>query len=256
MQKLLEIKNLSIEYHREEKTILARTGVNLAIGQGEILGLAGESGCGKSTIALSIMRLIPTKQGRISGGQIIFNGQDILPLNEDEMRQIRGNKIGMVFQEAFSSLNPVFKVGEQIREAIKLHHPELANKESKQKAIESLQKVNIPNPEERYHSYPHQLSGGMQQRAMIAVEYAPKNSLFANPLHPYTRGLLASVPDIKDEIKTLAQIAGQIPDMTKVPTGCAFHPRCPDVTDSCSLIEPEMLEWEEGHFVKCSKYCV
>jgi len=321
MKNLLEIKDLNVEYYKGGQTIPAVRGVDLTIKPGEIIGLVGESGCGKSTIALAVMRLIPTKQGKILSGQILFTGQDIVKMSEDDCRDFRGNKIGMVFQEAFSSLNPVFRVGDQIKEAIKLHNPDLSSQKSKQRAIEALQLVNIPQPEERYDAYPHQLSGGMQQRAMLAmalschpqlliadepttaldvtiqaqildllvkfrkdlnmsillithnlaivsqitdtvaimyagqiVEMGPQEKIFADPLHPYTIGLLISVPDIASKKEQLVQITGQIPDPANLPTGCPFHPRCPDVIDKCKNTAPALVELKEQHFVQCWKY--
>lgn len=321
MQNLLEIKNLNVEYYKGGQTIPAVRGVDLTIKPGEIIGLVGESGCGKSTIALSIMRLIPPKQGKITSGQILFAEKDIVIMSEDECRDFRGNKIGMVFQEAFSSLNPVFRVGDQVKEAIRLHNPDFSNQKSKQRAIEALQLVNIPQPEERYDSYPHQLSGGMQQRAMLAmalachpqlliadepttaldvtiqaqilellvkfrkdlnmsillithnlaivsqiadtvaimyagqiVELGPQEKIFNNPLHPYTVGLMNSVPDIETKNERLVQISGQIPDPANLPKGCPFNPRCPVVMDTCKRKDADMIEMEEQHFVQCFKY--
>lgn len=321
MTNLLEIKNLSVEYYKDEMIIPAVRGVNLSLKQGEVLGLAGESGCGKSTVALATMRLIPAKEGTITNGEIIFDGKNVIKFSDEQMRQIRGDKIGMVFQEALSSLNPVFTVGSQIREAIRLHNPDMSRKLSRTKTIDALQLVNIPVPYERYNAYPHQLSGGMQQRAMLAmalscnpqiliadepttaldvtiqaqimdllikfkkemhmsillithnlaivsqiadtvaimyagqiVEQAPTEKLFTNPLHPYTVGLLNSIPDINAPQQKLVQIKGQIPDASYLPSGCPFNPRCPEVMDGCPYIDAEMLEWEENHFVKCFKY--
>lgn len=323
MQKLLEIKNLSIEYYRDEKIIPAVRSVDLLLGEGEVLGLVGESGCGKSTVALSIIGLLPKKQSKITQGEVHFQQQNLLSFSEQQWQQSRGNKISIVFQEAFSSLNPVFTVGGQIQEAIKTHHPAISTREAKQKTIAALKRVHISEPEERFHAYPHQLSGGMQQRTILAmalagnpkiliadepttaldvtiqhqilkllqelrtersmaiflithnlaivheladrvaimyageiVETAAKDKIFNNPLHPYTVGLLNSIPDIKDEREKLSQIKGQIPDITHLPQGCPFQPRCPDALDICQLMEPEMLEWEEGHEVRCFKYCV
>lgn len=318
---LLEIKKLTVEYYKGGQTIPAARGVDLAIKPGEIIGLVGESGCGKSTIALSVMRLIPPKQGQITSGQILFAGRDIVKMSEDECRDYRGNEIGMVFQEAFSSLNPVFKAGDQIKEAIKLHNPDFSDQKSKQRAIEALQLVNIPQPEERYDAYPHQLSGGMQQRVMLAmalachpqlliadepttaldvtiqaqildllvkfrkdlnmsillithnlaivsqiadtvaimyagqiVEIGPQEKIFTDPLHPYTVGLLSSVPDIAAKKERLVQIKGQIPDPASLPVGCPFNPRCPDVMEKCKNSSPALVELKERHFVQCFKY--
>lgn len=321
MQNLLEIKNLNVEYYKGGQTIRAVRGMDLAIKLGEIVSLVGESGCGKSTIALSVMRLIPQKQGRITSGQISFAGYDIVTLSEEECRDFRGNKIGMVFQEAFSSLNPVFKVGDQIKEAIRLHNPDFNQQNCKQRAVEALQLVNIPQPEERYDAYPHQLSGGMQQRAMLAmslachpqlliadepttaldvtiqaqildllvkfrkdlsmsillithnlaivsqladtvaimyagqiVELGSREEIFNNPLHPYTIGLLNSIPDIAAKKERLVQITGQIPDPANLPPGCTFNPRCPSALDLCRSFNPVMVEKEKQHFVQCYKY--
>lgn len=323
MKKILEIKNLSIEYYREEKIIPAVRNVDLSLAEGEVLGLVGESGCGKSSVALSIIGLLPKKQSKITKGEILFQEQNLLSFSEQQWQQTRGNKISIIFQEAFSSLNPVFTIGGQIQEAIKKHHPGIPTREAKQKAIEALKRVHISEPEERFRVYPHQLSGGMQQRTMLAialsgnpkiliadepttaldvtiqaeilkllqelrveqtmsiflithnlaiiheladqvaimyagqiVETASKEKIFKNPLHPYTEGLLNSIPDVKDEREKLAQIKGQIPDMLYLPQGCPFHPRCPEVMDNCLLGEPEMIEWEKRHFVRCFKYCV
>ncbi|MBI5554776.1 MAG: ABC transporter ATP-binding protein [Elusimicrobia bacterium] len=321
MNNLLEIKNLNVEYYKGGQIIPAVRGVGLTIKPGEIIGLVGESGCGKSTIALSIMRLIPPKQGKIISGQILFDNKDIVKLSEDECRDYRGNKIGMVFQEAFSSLNPVFRVGNQIKEAIQLHNPDFTSQKSKQRAIAALQLVNIPQPEERYDAYPHQLSGGMQQRSMLAmalacqpqlliadepttaldvtiqaqilellvkfrkdlnmsillithnlaivsqladtvaimyagqiIELGPQEKIFNNPLHPYTVGLLNSVPDIETKKERLVQITGQIPDPANLPKGCLFNLRCPAIMDTCRRMDTSMVEWEEQHFVQCFKY--
>lgn len=321
MQNLIEIKNLNVEYYKGGQTIPAVRGVDLAIKPGEIIGLVGESGCGKSTIALSLMRLIPPRQGQITGGQILFSDQDIVKMTEDECRDYRGNKIGMVFQEAFSSLNPVFRVGAQVKEAIQLHNPDFSSQKSRNRAIEALQLVNIPQPAERYDAYPHQLSGGMQQRVMMAmalachpqlliadepttaldvtiqaqilellvkfrkdlnmsillithnlaivsqiadtvaimyagqiVELGPQEKIFAHPLHPYTVGLLNSVPDIETKNERLVQISGQIPDPADLPKGCPFNPRCPDVMETCRRMDAIMVEMEEQHFVQCFKY--
>jgi oligopeptide/dipeptide ABC transporter ATP-binding protein len=323
MESLLEIKNLSVEYYKHGQVIPAVRGVDLTIASGEILGVAGESGCGKSTVALSLMRLIPSKQGKITGGQILLDNKNILEFTEEEIRQVRGGKIGIIFQEAFSSLNPVFSIGEQVKEAIKLHNPDFSNKKSKQKALEALQRVNIPSAEDRYNAFPHQLSGGMQQRAMIAmalscepeiliadepttaldvtiqaqildlllkirkemnmaillithnlavvsqvadrvaimyagqiVEMAPNELLFNHPLHPYTVGLLNSVPDVNSDQKRLTQINGQIPQPENLPPGCPFHPRCPDRLEPCDNLTAKTVEWEKQHFVRCFKYSV
>ena len=320
---LLELAGLQTYFYTEEGVSKAVDGVAYAVKKGETLGVVGESGCGKSVTALSIMRLIPQPPGKIVGGEIIFEGQNLLALSNHQMRKIRGNKISMIFQEPMTSLNPVFTIGSQIAEAIRLHQG-LAKKAALDRAIEMLQLVGIPSPERRVREYPHQLSGGMRQRAMIAmalscnpslliadepttaldvtiqaqildlmtnlkaefnaaiilithdlgiiaetaarvvVMYAGKiveatdvYRIFENPLHPYTVGLLQSIPRIDLGVsrkERLQEIKGMVPLPSQLPAGCYFHPRCPRVMDVCRHEPPALQSQAEGHQVRCWLY--
>jgi len=316
-ERLVDVRNLKTVFHTEDGVVPAVDGVSLHINRGETLGVVGESGCGKSVTALSIMRLIATPPGRIASGEIIFNGEDLLKKSEAEMRKIRGNDISMIFQEPMTSLNPVFTVGDQIAEAITLHQG-LSKKAALEKTVEMLRLVGIPLPEKRVREYPHQMSGGMRQRVMIAmalscnpqlliadepttaldvtiqaqilelmkklkdelgmaimlithdlgviaemaervvVMYAGKvveegdvHSLFRNPLHPYTEGLLRSIPRIDTPQTRLHVIEGVVPSPLHFPKGCRFHPRCPYATDLCREKEPELTVAGEGRLVSC-----
>lgn len=305
VERLLEVNNLKTAFMTEGGDLPASDGVSFHVDRGETVGIVGESGCGKSITALSILRLVPTP-GKIVGGEVIFNGQDILKLPQNELRSIRGEKIGMIFQEPLSSLNPVQPIGRQIGEVLLVHR--LAEKNDvKPRVIEMLCKVGFPSPEHNYNAYPHELSGGMRQRAMIAmaliagpqliiadepttaldvtiqaqildllqslreddglsvmlithnlgivaevahrvvvmyagkvVEVSPVLDLFEEPLHPYTRGLLASVPTIAAS-KTLYAIPGMVPNPLQFPTGCRFHPRCLRAMPRCSQQEPPTI---------------
>ena len=319
---LLKVSNLSTHFFSEEGTVKAVDGVNFSIQKGETLGIVGESGCGKSVTALSIMRLVPNPPGKIVSGTIQFEGGNLTELDEDQMRKIRGNRISMIFQEPMTSLNPVFTIGDQIAEAITLHQG-LSRKASLQKAIEMLKVVGISAPERRAQEYPHELSGGMRQRVMIAmalscnpslliadepttaldvtiqaqildlmnnlkeefgaaiilithdlgivaqtaqhviVMYAGKvvessnvSNIFEKPLHPYTRGLLRSIPSEETIInKTrLTEIPGIVPNLSDLPPGCPFHPRCPDKIDRCMLDQPQLSKYDETHAVSCWLY--
>ena len=294
-------------------------GVSFEIGEGKTLGLVGESGCGKSVTSLSIMRLIPSPPGKIVGGEIFYRGRDLLRLNNEAMRRIRGNEISMIFQEPMTSLNPVFTVGNQIGEAIKLHQG-LGKRETRQKTIEMLRLVKIADPESRVDSYPHQLSGGMRQRVMIAmalscnpslliadepttaldvtiqaqilelikelqqkiggmalllithdlgvvseqadnvaimyagkiVERSSTRAIFNRPFHPYTVGLLNSLPGIGGlKKKRLDAIPGMVPSPLHLPSGCRFRDRCPRAQEICAQTEPPLEEKEPGHTVAC-----
>src|SRR6478736_4208280 len=293
MADLLQVKNLQTSFFTPEGEVRAIDGVSFEIGEGKTLGLVGESGCGKSVTSLSIMRLIQSPPGKIVGGEIIYRGRDLLKLNNEQMRKIRGNEISMIFQEPMTSLNPVFTVGNQIGEAIKLHQG-LGKRETRQKTIEMLRLVKIADPESRVDSYPHQLSGGMRQRVMIAmalscnpslliadepttaldvtiqaqilelmkrlrrdhgssiliithdmgvvsdlaervvvmyaggvVEEGSKSAVFRDPQHPYTWGLLGSIPRVGSTRGTrLTVIPGQPPSLVAPPPGCRFAPRC------------------------------
>ena len=320
---LLKLSGLQTYFYTDEGVSKAVDGVDYAVKKGETLGVVGESGCGKSVTALSIMRLSPQPPGKIVGGEIIFEGQNLLTLSNHQMRKIRGNKISMIFQEPMTSLNPVFTIGNQIAEAIQLHQ-RLSKKAALDHAIDMLKLVGIPSPEQRVREYPHQLSGGMRQRAMIAmalscnpslliadepttaldvtiqaqildlmtnlkaefnaaiilithdlgiiaetaarvvVMYAGKiveetdvYSIFENPLHPYTVGLLQSIPRLDlgaSKKQRLQEIKGMVPIPSQLPTGCYFHPRCPRVMDVCRNEPPELKPEQEGHKVRCWLY--
>jgi peptide/nickel transport system ATP-binding protein len=318
MADLIQVKNLQTSFFTPEGEVRAIDGVSFEIAEGETLGLVGESGCGKSVTSLSIMRLIQSPPGKIVGGEIIYRGRDLLKLNNEEMRKIRGNEISMIFQEPMTSLNPVFTVGNQIGEAIRLHQG-LGKKETRQKTIDMLRLVKIADPESRVDAYPHQLSGGMRQRVMIAmalscnpslliadepttaldvtiqaqilelmkelqqkfgmalllithdlgvvaeqanevaimyagkiVERATVQAIFARPFHPYTVGLLNSLPGARGKKKKrLAAIPGVVPNPLHLPSGCRFRDRCPKAQGVCADAEPQLLEKESGHFVAC-----
>jgi len=317
MEPLLAIEDLKTVFYTDEGISRAVDGVSFEVGAGETVGLVGESGCGKSVTALSVMRLVPDPPGRIEGGSIELEGRELLKLPEKEMRKVRGNEISIVFQEPLTSLNPVFTCGEQVREAIGLHQ-KLGRRESKKRAIEMLRLVRIPDPEKRYGSYPHQMSGGMRQRVMIAmalscqpklliadepstaldvsvqaqiiqllldlkeqlgmavllithdlavvaqmadrvvvmyagaiVEEAPIRELFARPAHPYTEGLMASIPKVDRPVERLSQIAGSVPDPLHLPPGCRFSDRCPKRMQRCTESEPPMFRIGERHSSRC-----
>ncbi len=314
---LLEVKNLQTYFFTDDGVSKAVDDVSYTVDPKETLGVVGESGCGKSVTALSIMRLIPDPPGKTVGGQILFEGRDLLKISEEEMRSIRGNKIGMIFQEPMTSLNPVFTVGNQIEESILLHE-KVSKEEAKNRAIEMLKKVGIPAPEQRYKEYPHQLSGGMRQRIMIAmalacnpsiliadepttaldvtvqaqilelikslqeslgmgvilithdlgviaetadkvavmyashiVEYSIADEIYYNPLHPYTVGLLGSIPKLNIESDRLMTIEGTVPVPTNYPPGCNYAARCPYATPLCISDEPLLIEHETGHWAAC-----
>ncbi|MDD5014338.1 MAG: ABC transporter ATP-binding protein [Atribacterota bacterium] len=313
---LLEIKDLKTHFFTEEGVVKAVDGVDFEVYQGETLGIVGESGCGKSVTAFSILRLLDYP-GKTVGGEVNFKGENLLKTTEDEMRKIRGKEIAMIFQEPMTALNPVFTVGFQVSEALMMHF-KMSKEEAKKKSVELLKKVGIPIPEQRVNEYPHQLSGGMRQRAMIAmamscdpilliadepttaldvtiqaqildlmmnllkefngslimithdlgviaeiadriaimyagkvVEYADKKTIFHNPLHPYTLGLLTSIPRLDMEMKRLNVIPGMVPNPLHFPSGCKFNPRCRFTTDRCKKEEPPLIKIEEGHLVKC-----
>lgn len=320
MAGLIEVNDLRTSFFTPEGEMRAVDGVSFSIEEGKTMGLVGESGCGKSVTSLSILRLIPMPPGKVVGGQVLFRGIDLLKLNGEEMRKVRGNEISMVFQEPMTSLNPVFTIGDQIMEAIRLHQG-LAKHEARQKAIDMLRMVKIADPEARIDVYPHQLSGGMRQRVMIAmalscnpslliadepttaldvtiqaqilelmkelqeslgmalllithdlgvvaeqadevaimyagkiVEKANPQTIFSRPLHPYTLGLLNSVPGISGKKKKrLEAIPGVVPSPLDLPSGCRFRDRCPRVVEECAGSEPKLIEKEKGHWVACFK---
>ncbi|MFC1491892.1 ABC transporter ATP-binding protein [Nitrospinota bacterium] len=318
---LLELRDLNTHFHTPDGVVKAVDGVTYSLAAGETLGVVGESGCGKSVTALSILRLIPEPPGRIFGGGIFFEGRDLTKLATNELRKIRGNRISMIFQEPMTSLNPVFTIGFQIAEAVMLHQG-LNKKDAMGKAAEMLDLVGIPLPRQRVKEYPHQLSGGMRQRAMIAmalscnpsilladepttaldvtiqaqildlmfklkedlgtaiimithdlgiiaetcarvvvmyaghvVEQAPIKEIFGNPIHPYTIGLLGSIPKLRilgeEKVGRLQEIPGIVPSLHRVPTGCSFNPRCNEVVAACRETEPQLKEITPGHFVRC-----
>ncbi|MDE2800184.1 MAG: ABC transporter ATP-binding protein [Gemmatimonadota bacterium] len=322
-QSLLDIRDLKTYFHTDDGVVRAVDGVSLSIAPQKTLGVVGESGCGKSITAFSTMRLIPSPPGKIEHGQILFHKNlesdpiDLTQLNPKgtQMRDIRGNDIAMIFQEPMTSLSPVHTVGNQIAEAIRLHQ-NADKKEARERAIDALNKVRLPRPDRQVDAYPHELSGGMRQRAMIAmalscnpslliadepttaldvtvqaqildlmrhlqsdigmaimlithdlgvvasmadyvavmylgkiVEYADTRTVFKNPRHPYTRGLLNSIPQVGQK-RRLVPIEGTIPDPFEIPQGCAFAPRCPHAMDKCRE-EPQLLEIESGHRVSC-----
>jgi len=316
---LLQIKGLKTYFHTEAGTAKAVDGVSFDIMPGEVVGLVGESGSGKSVTALSILRLIPDPPGKIMEGSIVFKGQDLLKLSWEEIRKIRGSEISMIFQEPMTSLNPVFTIGMQIMEVV-LHHETISRKGAFDRSVEMLKLVGIPDPPSRMNDYPHQYSGGMRQRVMIAMalacnpslliadepttaldvtiqaqilelmlkikderkdaaiflithnlavvaetchrvivmyggkiqEIAPVHELFKNPLHPYTQGLLASLPTVDGaKQKRLQTIPGNVPSIMDLPVGCKFVTRCPVKIDRCVLTEPELIEVSPGHWVRC-----
>jgi len=305
---LLEVKNLKTHFYTHDGILPAVDGVSFKINKGETLCVVGESGCGKSVTAMSILKIVPTPPGKYVSGNILFNGEEILTKTDDEMRKIRGKDIAMIFQEPMTSLNPVYTVGDQIAEAIIIHQGK-KKKEAIEIAINMLKKVGIPSPEKRVREYPHQLSGGMRQRVMIAmalscnpmvliadepttaldvtvqaqildlmrkmqkesgaaimfithdlgvvaemadrvvVMYAGKiveegavDKIFDSPMHPYTIGLLNSIPQLDSKGKeTLHVIEGMVPGLDELPNGCAFNPRCNHAMDICREKKPELI---------------
>jgi len=319
MGRLLTVENLCIHFHILAGTVRAVDGVSFHVDAGETLGLVGESGCGKSVTAMSLLRLIPMPPGELVSGTAEFEGQNLLHLDADEIRKVRGNRISMIFQEPMTSLNPVFNIGNQIIEAIKLHQ-KLNTRQAEDRALEMLDLVGIPDPKRRIKEYPHQLSGGMRQRMMIAmaiscnpalliadepttaldvtvqaqilelmtdlqnkinmsimmithnlgviaemadrvmvmycgkvVEEAPVQAIFHNPLHPYTRQLLAAVPRLETEQTRLQEIPGMVPSLYALPSGCDFHPRCSEATEDCQRIRPRLRAMNHRHWVACDR---
>jgi len=318
--RLLEIRGLVTQFATDDGVVRAIDGVDLAIDRGETLGVVGESGCGKSVTALSVMKLIPTPPGRIVAGQILWQGRDLVPLGAAEMRALRSKEIAMVFQEPMTSLNPVYTVGAQIAEVLRLHE-KLNRRAALARTVEMLKLVRIPHPEQRVHDYPHQFSGGMRQRVMIAmalacnpklliadepttaldvtiqaqileligelkaklgmavllithamgviaetaqrvivmyagrvVEEAPVATLFAAPRHPYTQGLIRSIPRLDASAlprKRLDAIPGAVPSLLALPPGCRFAPRCPHARAACTAAIPALREVAPGHRVAC-----
>jgi oligopeptide/dipeptide ABC transporter ATP-binding protein len=314
---LLEVRDLRTHFPTDEGVVRAVDGVSLDVRAGETLALVGESGSGKSVTSLSILRLVGGGAGRIVGGSIRFRGRDLLALPEEAMRAVRGREISMVFQEPMTSLNPVFTCGDQVAEVLEVHE-RMPRAAARARAVELLRHVGMPDPEQRAREYPHQLSGGMRQRVMIAmalacrpalliadepttaldvtiqaqilellrrlraetgmavllithdlgvvaesadrvavmyagqvVEYAPVASLFARPGHPYTAGLLASLPRLGRREERLRVIPGGVPDPLAFPAGCRFHPRCPIAQERCRREEPRLEAQPDGREVRC-----
>ena len=318
---VLDVQNLQTVFFTNSGLFKAVDNLSFQVRRGETLAIVGESGCGKSVSALSVMRLVPDPPGRIVGGALLLEGRDLLALDDAEMRDIRGNRISMIFQEPMTSLNPVMRIGDQITEAVRLHQT-MTRREAWDKAVEMLRLVRIPEPARRAQDYPHQLSGGMRQRAMIAmalacrpalliadepttaldvtiqaqilalmlelqtelgtglilithdlgvvaqtaqrvvvmyagrkVEEANVDDLFANPLHPYTRGLMASIPALPSERgrsdARLAEIPGMVPALTRLPKGCAFAPRCKLAIKRCEEEYPPLQEFGGNHAAAC-----
>jgi peptide/nickel transport system ATP-binding protein/oligopeptide transport system ATP-binding protein len=321
-QPLLDILNLKTYFFIRGGLLKAVDDVTLSIREGQTLGLVGESGCGKSVTASSVMGLVPIPPGQIAGGEILFEGMDLLKLPESKMRKIRGNKISMIFQEPMTSLNPVFTVGDQVGEVIRLHKKHSRN-ETREMVIEVFRQVGIPAPEARFKEYPHQMSGGMRQRVVIAmalacdpklmiadepttaldvtiqaqilelmnklkketgasilfithdlgviaemaqrvavmyagqlVEEADVETIFEDPKHPYTRGLLQSIPVLgtKKKQQRLQTISGVVPSLFTLPEGCLFNERCTEKMTKCEQVPPQILDLGNGHTVRCHLY--
>src|SRR5512136_1487686 len=320
---LLEVHNLKTYFFTEDGVVKAVDGVDFSVSRGEVLGLVGESGCGKSVTSLSIMRLIGIP-GKVVEGEIIFDGRNLLELSESEMVHMRGNRMSMIFQQPQSSLNPVFKIGDQVAEVLQIHQ-NMGKEESWNKAVELLRLVGIPDTESKAHSFPHEVSGGQAQRVMIAmalalnpqlliadepttaldvtiqaqildlmrdlrtrmdtavilithdlgvisemadrvavmyagrlVEETITTSLFAKPLHPYTQGLMASIPILRTVKEKLDLIPGSVPNLVNLPPGCQFAPRCRSRMEYqltiCTQVEPKLLPYEPEHLCRCWLY--
>jgi oligopeptide/dipeptide ABC transporter ATP-binding protein len=314
---LLDVRGLKTYFHVMDGTVKAVDGVDFSIPFGGTVGLVGESGCGKSVTAHTIMRLIDIPPGEIAGGEVWFDGRDLLKLSDNEMRHVRGGEIAMVFQEPMTSLNPVFTIGDQISEAVMLHN-KVTKKQAAERAIESLQSVGVSAPERRVKQYPHELSGGMRQRAMIAmalscnpklliadepttaldvtiqaqilelikalqertgtalllithdlavvaetvqtiavmyagriVEVGTVDEVLLSPQHPYTQGLLNSIPGVKKRGEALSVIKGVVPNPFRMPPGCKFQPRCPYAWEACAASEPDLLTAKSGQRSRC-----
>lgn len=314
---MLSVEDLRVYFFSNERVARALDGVSFEVRKGETICLVGESGCGKTVSALTILRILPLPPGRIMGGKVLFNGKNLLDLGEEEIQKIRGKHIAMVFQEPMTSLNPVFTIEDQIQEVIMVHE-RVDKEERRQRCIQLLKDVGIPSPEERLKDYPHQLSGGQRQRVMIAmalacnpdlviadepttaldvtiqaqilnlfhelkqkrkmsllyithdlgvvaniadriyvmyagtiVEQGDTAHIFHAPRHPYTQGLLASLPSRAKRGSTLHSIPGTVPDPGYKPTGCPFHPRCPFPLETCRIQFPMMCDYGEEHLSRC-----
>lgn len=315
---LLEVRNLTTYFYTQDGIVKAVDGVSYSVARGETIALVGESGCGKTVSALSILRLIPEPPGKIVADELLFNGTDLMTLTSEEIRQVRGAKISMIFQEPLTALNPVLTIGRQISEALELHQ-QMSEQEALQETIRLLKLVGIPHPERRLNDYPHRFSGGMRQRVMIAmaiscrpqliiadepttvvdvtiqaqllelirgitrelgtalilithnlgivaryayrvyvmyagriVETGPSLEVYHQPCHPYTAGLLASVPRLDEPRKMrLVPVDGQPPDLISLSPGCAFQPRCRYAIPECQTERPQLVEVATGHFAAC-----
>ena len=316
---LLDIRHLRTHFQTPQGTVRAVDDASLSVAAGDVLGIVGESGCGKSVLSLSILQLLPKPPAFFAGGQILFDGQDLLKASAEDIRKIRGNRISMIFQEPMTALNPVFTIGNQLAEVFRVHWS-LGRSASIEKSIEMLETVGVPAPQRRVKEYPYQLSGGMRQRVMIAMalacrpalliadepttaldvtiqaqilelmnklreelktaiviishdlgviaetassvvvmytgrimESADTLTLFDNPLHPYTRGLMRAIPSLEMNVDNgeLYEITGVVPSLSALPPGCPFNPRCPRVGDICRQQLPELREAAPGHLVAC-----
>ncbi|HPY45245.1 MAG TPA: ABC transporter ATP-binding protein [Sphaerochaeta sp.] len=319
MERILDVKNLQVEFMLKRESIAAVEDISFHLDKGKTLCIVGESGCGKSVTATSIMRLYDSSIAKITKGSILFNGMDLVKCNNNEIRKIRGKDISMIFQEPMTSLNPVYTIGRQMIEMI-LAHKKISKKEAFEYAVEMLDKVKIPEPRKRMNSFPHQFSGGMRQRVMIAmalscrpqiliadepitaldvtiqrqilnliedlkssmgtsvilithdmgvvaemaddtlvmyagkvVEYNNTDEIFRNPQHPYTRGLLKSIPHIKESVEMLPTIKGTVPTLTNMPDGCRFSNRCPYCFEKCKEIDAPLFEMNGG-LTRCWLY--
>lgn len=323
MTALLDIQNLHVTFKTDEGLVRAVNGVSLSVSPGETLGVVGESGCGKSVTSLAVMGLIPMPPGKIEQGRILFEGTNLLDLSEKQYRQVRGNRISMIFQEPMTSLNPLHRIGRQIEEALVLHN-KASRKTAPELTVAMLGKVRIPDPARRAREFPHQLSGGMRQRVMIAmalacapelliadepttaldvtiqaqilalmndlkddlgtaimlithdlgvvaetadkvavmyagrvIESCEVDTMFSNPLHPYTQGLMASVPQLDRPVprdKLLTAIPGMVPSLTDLPRGCPFQDRCAHAFAPCKESVPDLRDVGGNHFVRCFLY--
>lgn len=318
MSKILEIKDLTIHYVTDDEVVRAVNDISVSLEEGESLGLVGETGAGKTTTAMGILGLVPDPPGKIIGGEVLYKGRNLLELSEAEMRKIRGHEISMIFQDPMTALNPVLTVGDQIMEVIKLHQ-KVSKAEAMKRAMDMMEMVGIEGG--RCNEYPHQFSGGMKQRIVIAialacnpslliadepttaldvtiqaqvldlidnlkkkfntslllithdlgvvaevcdkvaivyagriVEYGTLRHIYNNPKHPYTNGLFGSIPDFSRKAHRLNPIKGLMPDPSNLPEGCAFADRCPEAEECCRKRQPEAVEVEPGHLVRCVKY--
>ncbi|MCD6268146.1 MAG: peptide ABC transporter ATP-binding protein [Thermotoga sp. 4484_232] len=318
VEAILDVRNLVVEFDTEEGIVKALNGVSFCLKKGEILGIVGETGCGKSVTVYTVLKLLPMPPARIVSGEVIYKGRDLLKLSEEELRKIRGKEIAMIFQEPMTSLNPVFTVGKQLMDVIFLHR-KVSKEEAREIALKALEDVRMQDPELIMKKYPHELSGGMRQRVMIAmalscnpeiliadepttaldvtiqaqilaiikemqskhnmsvifithdlgvvaqlcdrvvvmyagtvVEMASIDTIFKNPVHPYTRGLLESIPKIDKKQEKLRSIPGIVPNLVSPPPGCRYHPRCERfLKNLCDREAPKLLEIEKDHFVAC-----